>query len=239
MTTWTRARYVGVDLANRVDFTAITVLDELEPEQTPKGRIGEPRYVISFMERHRGKPYAWMVDRMAALASRDFLAGQPWIVDCTGVGASVVEDLRTRMDWVHAVVLTGGEQVVRAGPHESHVPKKDVVDALRLLFWKDLCEVDGRIPEAVTLRSEIELFRYQIGETGRLSTGASSGHDDLLLSACLAAWYATREGSNGAAAWGALMREWAAPRAARPSLVTPREDARQAAYMGGRPAGMH
>jgi hypothetical protein len=71
---------------------------------------------------------------------------------------------------------------------------------------------------------------------------AGAEHDDLVLAVALACWLATHGEANGAAAWSAYVRRLATPGAAplppadaRPPLQTARQDA----FLGGLPSGMH
>jgi hypothetical protein len=225
-----RSRTVGVDLGTRDDYTAIVVLDELEVHDTDE----QPTFVVSWLTRRRGVPYTGIIDEIAAMSEWPALRGQPFVVDGTGLGRPVVDALRERVSNVHAVVLTGGEQVVVEHAFESHVPKADVVASVQMLLQAGRLHVDSRLTHAAALRGELLDFGYSISETGRTRLEASSGHDDLVVATGLACWFATRRDSFADAL--ALLRMQARPRLPAQTVEVPETVTPEAALHAARTA---
>ena len=113
------------------------------------------------------------------------------VTDRTGVGRAVYDELREAGLDPIGVTLTAGDAVTRDGA-DFRVPKRDVVSALQMLMMQGRLRIPRHMPHADDLVAELENFRLTIN----LATGHDSyeawrehEHDDLVLAACLAAWY--------------------------------------------------
>jgi hypothetical protein len=182
--------YVGLDLGQAADYTAIAVL-----ERTDGADGARARYALRHLERTRERPYPEIVARVVALLGEPALAGATLIVDATGVGAPVVDELRRAGVRPVAVTITGGDTVTHEG-QAYRVPKRDLVSAVLMLLQQERLQVSAALPLADTLVRELLAFRVRINvRTGHDSYEAwrEREHDDLVLSACLAAWYAEHQ----------------------------------------------
>ena len=88
--------YVGLDLGQRQDHSAVAVVEKRVPRLAflpPEGR----ELLVRKVERlPLGTPYPGVVARVRELLCGEALAGQcALVVDATGVGAPVVEMLRS------------------------------------------------------------------------------------------------------------------------------------------------
>ena len=112
------------------------------------------------------------------------------VVDGTGVGAPVVDLFREGGLSPISVTITGGDATTHEGGN-WHVPKRDLVGTLQVLFQTGRLKVAEELPEAQTLVNELMAFQVKISATGHDSYGAwrEGSHDDLVLAAALACWY--------------------------------------------------
>lgn len=225
--------YVGVDLGQRQDYTAVAIIEEpawVEPwlvenkryayqlglgdksgwvspaEISPSGlrevlalnyREGRPAGAplsLRHLERFPlGTPYPEIVERVGAmLASAPlFDRATAFVVDATGVGTGVVDQ------FVHAdlypipVTIHGGDKV---SPQEPgyRVPKRDLVAAVQVLLQNERLKIARALPEAETLRRELQNFRVKIDPKtahDSYSHWREAEHDDLVLATALAAWF--------------------------------------------------
>ena len=154
---------MGVDLAEVQDFTAITVID------------AESHEVVHF-DRFQGKDYPMQKDHISLKAQR--YNNARIILDTTGVGKPIYEDLRKSGLFAEDYTFSGKS-------------KEELIGKL-IVFLE---EKYIKIPDITVLQDELKAFEYKyINEkTGeRLKTikyGAPSGyHDDTVISLALAVW---------------------------------------------------
>jgi len=192
------AFYVGLDLGQAADYTAITILERPAREQR-FGYHPEPPAPTVYHLRHLervtlGTTYPAIAQRVKRLTEAEPLRGRSVLIaDATGVGIAVMDLLRSAGVRPVPVTITGGNQVTRE-PNGLHVPKRDLVFALLTLFQAERVKVAAGLSMAETLRQELLNFRVKIDAKAHDSYAAwrEGVHDDLVLSAALAAWYADR-----------------------------------------------
>jgi hypothetical protein len=117
------------------------------------------------------------------------------VVDATGVGRAVTDLLKERGLWFKSVTITGGDAVKYKGRGAS-VPKRDLVAALEVPFHSGTLKVAEGLELWPALKKELLNFRRKIN----LKTAhdayehwRESDHDDLVLAAALACWWARRQ----------------------------------------------
>ena len=147
-----------------------------------------------------GTPYPKVVDRVRHMVRHDHLRGRcVVVVDATGVGAPVVDMLRSGQLGcdVIAVNITGGEKESQSG-NVWNVPKRDLMARVQVLLEKGELKIALRLKEAGPLVRELTDVRMAAGSGGSLRMGAEGGgqHDDLVIALALACWRAKR-GKNG------------------------------------------
>src|SRR5262249_42130611 len=123
--------YVGLDLGQAADFTALAVLER--PEGSGEGSA----YSLRHLRRYPlGTPYTQVVPAVVRLVGLPPLKGQvTLVVDQTGVGRAVVDLLRREAECrLVPVTITAGQQVTVAEDGSRHVPKKELVSCLQLLL---------------------------------------------------------------------------------------------------------
>src|SRR5437899_56723 len=114
--------YVGLDLGQKGDHTAIAVVEDWEQEVGGVDRVTyevkkRRRLDVRHLERvPLGTPYPDIVERVCELVRVPELKGRcVVVVDSTGVGAPVVDLLRRAPleAWLVAVTITGGDHQSR------------------------------------------------------------------------------------------------------------------------------
>lgn len=188
--------FVGLDLGQAADFTALAVL--ARPRQTgsePK-HARQPPYDVPHLQRFPlGTPYPAIVAAVIELLRAPPLHRAMLIADQTGVGRAVVDMFRDAMrgrvscDFC-PVTITGGHEVTHSESGQFRVPKKDLVGSLQTLLQTRRLRVAKALPDAAVLVRELETFRVKVTESANESFGAwrEGQHDDLVLSVALAAW---------------------------------------------------
>jgi hypothetical protein len=206
--------YVGLDLGQSQDYTALAVIQKVPTYDQQTGKHGSELH-LKHLERYPLKtPYTHIADSV-----RDLLTGPPFtddildgfrirkartelIVDKTGVGVAVTDLLKERRLNYVAVTITGlGQKVNRTGTREYSVPKQDLVSALEVPFHKGTLKVAKGLQGWLKLREELLNFRRKQNKTTAhisYEHWRESDHDDLVLAAALACWKATykRAGST-------------------------------------------
>lgn len=185
--------YVGLDLGQVNDYTALAVAEKVEP-------AGENYELhIRHLERFRDVLYPDVAERVRKLMDAVELWGKAALaVDATGVGAAVVDMLRRAGLTFDAVTITGGDtQSMDPRSGSYRVPKRDLVGGLQVLLQSGRLKIARSLEHAETLRAELLNFRVKINvATAHDSYEAwrEGDHDDLVLAAALACWEATRPG---------------------------------------------
>ncbi len=178
--------FLGLDLGQSSDYTALSVLDRVNPSN-------ESSYHVRHLERVRGVPYPEIVRKVTDIMRSPTLAGQAdLVVDQTGVGAPVVDLFRQAgLDPV-GVLIHGGDKASSEGG-TWRVPKRDLVGSLQVLFQGGRLKISKKLPLASALQAELLNFKVRIDpKTAHDSYSAwrEQDHDDLVLSVAMAAWWA-------------------------------------------------
>jgi hypothetical protein len=200
--------YVGLDLGQTADYTALAVIEDGK-KQNPTGDI-EAYLHLRHLERYPLRTlYPDIVESVVALMQDERLSPQLYdpsnlhyfrrapelIVDQTGVGPAVTDLLKKKGQRFRAVTITGGDSVHGTGGGRYRVPKRDLVSALEVPFHTGELQVAEDMKLWPTLREELLNFRRKIDlRTAHDSYEhwRESDHDDLVLATALACWWARR-----------------------------------------------
>jgi hypothetical protein len=197
-----RRFYLGVDLGQRQDYTAVALverhtkrlygMDWVRRARTEEGV--ELRYLLRQMKRLRlGTSYEKVVEEVRRMVENVEKKG--WcevVVDATGIGAVVVEMLERSVRRVAPVVITGGE-TARGDGRWWWVPKKDLMVELAVALEKRELRAGQGMHERGVVERELMEMRVTRGGGGREKYGApAGGHDDLVMALALACWRARR-----------------------------------------------
>jgi hypothetical protein len=185
--------FLGLDLGQKRDHTAVVVVERVENRRAFAGTVFEG-IVVRYAERLAlGTPYPAVVARVREIVRSDDLCplsdqrrGRCTLtVDATGVGAPVVDMLNAAQPGrPRAVVISGG---LRASG--DVVPKQDLMAELLVLLENGQLTI-GNLREGARLQKELMEVRTRVSASGRPRVGAdgSGEHDDLVMA--LACWSA-------------------------------------------------
>jgi phage FluMu gp28-like protein len=183
--------YVGLDLGQSRDYTALCVAEKVPPEASDDYELH-----VRYLERFRDVLYPDVAERVRRLMDVPQLEGKAALaVDATGVGAAVGDMLRRSGLTFYAVTITGGDTETQSGYDRYRVPKRDLVGNLQVLLQCGRLKIARSLDHAETLRAELLNFRVKINvATAHDSYEAwrEGDHDDLVLAAALAAWRAQK-----------------------------------------------
>jgi hypothetical protein len=192
--------YVGLDLGQRRDHSAVAVVEKLE-RWRPYGPAEFEAFVVRYLERMPlGMTYPQVVARVCSLVgAREMHRQCELVVDATGVGAPVVEMLRAEGPAcdISSVTITGGEKESGGpgyGGGHYNVPKRDLIASVQLALEKGELRISGLLRYADTLVEELVDVRKTARENGRDRVGAERAgeHDDLVIALALACWKGRR-----------------------------------------------
>jgi hypothetical protein len=188
--------YIGLDLGQRQDHSAIAVVERPDLRLPWMTRRPSTLLVRRVERMALGTPYPRVVARVREIVHG--IGECTLVVDGTGVGAPVVELLRSaRLGCgVTAVTITGGEKESGSGAAWS-VPKRDLIGGVQLALENGDLRIARHMKEAGALVRELvdvrAVDRVRGGlRTGKVRIGAdgSGQHDDLVIALALACWRA-------------------------------------------------
>jgi hypothetical protein len=134
------------------------------------------------------------------------------VIDYTGVSHAVA-DLFTYSGIVPVgVSITGGGRVIWESANTVSVPKITLISRLTALLHQGALKVHKDLPEGSGLAEELRNFKMSHTEGGNLQFSARQGrHDDLILSASIAAWYLADSGRPSQGVYRLLRRARGGP----------------------------
>jgi phage FluMu gp28-like protein len=183
--------YLGIDLGKSRDHTAFAIVE----------RPVFHSLALRYAERvPLGTPYPKVVERVRSMVWHESLRGNcAVVVDATGVGAPVVDMLRSGGLGceVSAVNITGGEKETQSG-HVWNVPKRDLMAGVQVLLEKRELKIARGLKETGPLIRELTNVRMTASGGGKVRMGADGcgEHDDLVIALALACWKAKRTRSG-------------------------------------------
>jgi len=201
--------YVGVDLGQKQDHTAIAIVEREDTRLANQMRAYRAqaalpaRLLVRRVERVAlGTPYPRVVEAIREMVCGPPLAGRcAVVVDGTGVGAPVVDMLRAAGLGceITAVTITGGERESGRGTAWVSVPKRDLIAGVQLALEKSELRISKRMKDVGALVRELVDVRITAGRrmgSMRIGADGSGEHDDLAIALALACWRARRR-ENG------------------------------------------
>jgi len=215
--------YLGLDLGQANDFTALTVLEKVYVELTEDDRNKLDRefnqkvtaknvdreyrqwirtytptqHQLRHVQRFDlGTTYPQIVTNLAEMVSAKPLKGKYAIIaDATGVGRPVIDLLKQARLNVHPIIITGGHQVNFDNAGYWNVPKRELVSNLQVLLGNKRLRVAKTMPDVDLLLSELLKFQMTITENANDTyEGRQGAHDDMVLAVALAAWWSEKHG---------------------------------------------
>jgi hypothetical protein len=177
--------FVGVDLGQARDYTAVAVIE------------GGSGYKIRHLIRERELTYPVLVDQIYNLmrnkAFRERLT--TLVVDRTGVGAPIVDLLSEKGLKPVSITITGGDRPTNEEKDHWNVPKRDLIANLIAISQLGKLRIAAGLDEAQTLAEEFQNLRLKIDirtSNESYTPWRESQHDDLVFAVALALWYAEK-----------------------------------------------
>ena len=180
--------FIGLDPGQRLDFSALAVVERLPGPS--------PCYHLRHLERlNLNTPYPAVVQRSRDLVAMTALRGTTKLVmDVTGVGAPVLDLFHAQGLRPAAITITGGRST-SGTPEHLYVPKRALIATLVGLLKAGRLTIALGIPLAAELIEELGNFQVRIHSRTRQESYGAKGrhkHDDLVLALALAVFYAER-----------------------------------------------
>jgi hypothetical protein len=146
--------FVGLDLGQANDYTALSILERLPPEDNGKERM----YHIRHLERTRGKPYPAIVEKVVKMMHSPALGKKAaLVVDQTGVGAPVVDLFNQAGLNPVGVMIHGGDKATHEG-ESWRVPKRDLAGVLQVLLQSERLKISSKLQLGPVLSAEMLNF---------------------------------------------------------------------------------
>ena len=193
--------FIGLDLAQTHEFTALAILERPEVTLHTPTSQRRPCYTLGFLDRFPlGTPYPDIVKCVREILQRPKLQDPFLMIDQTGVGGAVIEML---LDGLRNQVTCGYLCVTIAAGHEKGtlqgndlvLPRKELVGVLQVLLQSRRLQIPRTLPHASLLVQELERFKAKVtlaGQKDALEQWRESEQDDLVLAVALAAWVAEK-----------------------------------------------
>jgi hypothetical protein len=198
-----RSYFVGLDLGQVSDPTAIAVLERHRIPQLDLGRVPaeipyRDKWVVRYAERLSLRTeYPAVIEHMRRLLHTSPLSGNSrLIVDYTGVGRPVYDLLRRARLSPVGVTITAGDKWSMDGA-SYRVAKSLLASHLDATLNEDDFHVAPTLKEAEVLKAELGDFWRRTTASGHTQFEAREGrHDDLVLASTIALWYARTIGNQ-------------------------------------------
>jgi hypothetical protein len=189
--------FIGLDLGQSHDFTAIAVLERAVLKGAFDPAVWAFRKEVQLQLRHLervpiGTSYPDVVRRVVEITHSPILTGPVRLaVDNTGVGAAVMDLLRAaqpKADLLPVTITSGDTPNIFHGTHR--VPKRDLIVGLQVLLQSGALRIAAGLRDAPTLLRELMDMRVKVSTAGNEQFGAwrEGTHDDLVLAVALACW---------------------------------------------------
>lgn len=203
---------IGIDIGKSLDNTVCVVLETWRPEPSKPKERPELQHAVHRVEKvSLGLDYREIVARIVQTVEWAAPLGRCMlVVDASGVGAAVVDFLRSATTaQMRTVVFTGGDAESKDGSQGFRVPKRDILAPLRMVIDDGRITVAPDCPFQEDLRDQLKNMEYKIAERSGHDTyaAAGGGHDDCVMALALATWWASRTTGAAFDAWMQVSKE--------------------------------
>jgi hypothetical protein len=191
-----REFFIGLDLGQRRDHTAIVVLETADISSKDRSPVTfaptvNTRRTVRHIERlPLGTPYPAVVERATRIANKlAELAPTSLIMDATGGGIAVKEMFQNPVaKWRFAPVMIGWGHRENYTDGFWRVSKMDLVGRLQLAFDFNHFTIEPSLERTETLIEELASMRGFQRKQGRIIEAPGRNHDDLAI-ALMHAWW--------------------------------------------------
>ena len=185
--------FSGLDLGQAKDYTALACIRRI-PLKDPVAKRRWRYECGQLLSWPLGVSYPTMAQDVGNVYKHDTMKGSYLVVDYTGVGRPVYDQLKVNQVQARMVpILTTGGKLVSQNKENGawHVPKTELVSTLQVVIQSDLIKIHSGLKLADRLKKELADFKVKITKAANETFGAdSSQHDDLVFALMLAVYYA-------------------------------------------------
>jgi hypothetical protein len=174
-------KYVlGVDIGLVHSRTTLVLVQEVALEGNEA-----PEYHVKMLKRFpAGTKAPDILDFLVRLLARRELESCELVVDATGVGLPIIQQMERRGLRPRSITITGATK-----SNGSSVPKQNLVSGLLLLLQQHRLKIPADLKLLDELLEEFDNFDVKYSSTGRPTYAAASGsYDDLLMALSLATY---------------------------------------------------
>ena len=193
-----------VDLGNQADYTAYSVIEakEIYEPESHEGidrrvREGRYKYTLRYLKRvGLGTSYPDIARDVKQKLENPKIRGAELVVDGTGVGLPVLQEMREIGLDPTGICITGGETVgTWKSPSGSKlgytVPKQNIVTVLQSTLSARRLSIPQGLENLNDFKRELMNFKVSLTKKGNEVYGAADDniHDDLVMSVGIGIWY--------------------------------------------------
>jgi hypothetical protein len=187
--------YVGVDLGQPYEYSAISVVEQ---KWRPAAENLVSQYTVRHLKRWSARTsYSEIVADVAKLVRTPPLDNPSLIVDFTAVGRPVLDLFRNAQlaAWLRPVRITGGSESRINDDGVSNIPKQELASRLQILLQTKRLQI-AKLPERDLLAQELMAFRVKLSlaTSETITDWREREHDDLVLAAALPVWLGEKHG---------------------------------------------
>ena len=186
------AVFIGLDLGQKRDHTAIAVVEREEKRLAWMDSMPQCMRIRYLQRIPLGTPYTKVVEQVGEIVRHPMMGGRCRLVaDAPGVGAPVVDLLKAAHlnCSLTPVMITSGERASSQGD-QWNVPKRDLLMNLLVMLEAGELRIPRRLGEAGALVRELSAveMRHRAGGGVRMGADGAGEHDDLVMAVALACW---------------------------------------------------
>jgi hypothetical protein len=189
---------LGLDLAQVRDYTAIAIVQRVDPDPATDGaeeRASEPSYHVRHLTRFElGTRYPDIVTQVAELMQKKPLRDvMRLVLDRTGVGAPVADMFLHAGLHPIAINITSGQRPSIRG-QVRNVPRQYLISTLQIVLQTGRLRIASELEFASVLERELINFsaRNSAADDDGSISWRENEHDDLVFALMLAIYYFER-----------------------------------------------
>jgi hypothetical protein len=177
---------IGLDLGMSVDHSAVVVV-QYESLTKVHNVVYHQRFPLEI-------GYPRIIDAVCELYHLTNSVGQSCLlIDQTGVGHPIFESFRKKGLGPIGVNITSGVDEVKKSMKRYNVPKRNLVDSLKVILQERKLRIAAGISHTDYLIEELLNFELRYSQHGNDIYGSSRHHDDLVVALMLPLWFRERD----------------------------------------------
>jgi hypothetical protein len=190
--------YIGIDLGQACDYTAIAVVEKLKAYKGKCPLDYSDLFTTTYTLRHIERiplrtSYVDIVRHVNSMTQTLlFKHNCTFIVDATGAGRPVFDMIKNKVRYCsfYSINITSGNTESQSNGVRN-VPKSSLIASLQIAFETAEIRIPKSLEHLPLLMNELSHFKARIKNTGYTTMNAASGeHDDLLFAVALAVYKA-------------------------------------------------